>query len=75
MTGVVDRIENDILVIEFQDKMYNVSIDKCIGNIHEGDGVQIEMYGEEIISVKYDEDETKNRKKYIEELIKNMWEN
>lgn len=73
MKGIVDRIEEGIVVVEVEDKIYNVPIEKCVGDIHEGDVVDIEKY-EEIISIKANDEETKSRKEYIDDLTKNMWE-
>lgn len=73
MKGIIDRIENGFVVVEVEGKIYNVPIEKCDGEVHEGDVVEIEKY-EEIISIKTNEEETKNRKEYIDDLTKNMWE-
>ncbi len=74
MEAIVDRIEEDILVIEYNEKIYNVNINKLQGDISEGDVVEITIENEEIISVRKNNEATKSRKKYIEDLVKNMWE-
>lgn len=73
MTGIVDRIEEEIIVVEVDEKIYNIPKEKCIGEVHEGDVVDVEKY-EEIISIKTNNEETKNREEYIDDLTKNMWE-
>lgn len=73
MKGIVDRIEEGFVVVEVEDKIYNVPIEKCEGEVHEGDVVEIEKY-EEIISIKTCEEDTKSRKEYIDDLTKDMWE-
>ena len=51
MQGIVDRIEGNIVVIEFNDKMYNVDKTKCSEDIAEGDVVDIYMLEDEITKV------------------------
>ena len=71
MTGIVDRIENNIVVIEIDDKMYNVDISLIQG---EGDVVDIELDKERIVNVKKNNSKTKSREEYIKEITKDMWE-
>ena len=72
--GIIDRIENDILVIEIDKKMYNVNIEKAVGKVEEGDCVDVTFEGEEITKVIRNEKETLSRKEYIQNLVKDMWE-
>lgn len=74
MEAIVDRIEEDIVVIEYKEKMYDVNINKAKGEISEGDVVEITIENDEITSVKKNEKATKSRKKYIEDLVKDMWQ-
>ena len=74
MQGIVDRIEDDIVVIEAEGTMYNVDIELIEDEISEGDVVDIEFSDNEIISVTKDYSQTKERETYIEELTRDMWE-
>ncbi len=74
MTGTIDRIENNIVVIEVDDKIYNVDINLAEGNISEGDIVDIEIKDEKIICFKKNNSKTKSREEYIKKLTKDMWE-
>jgi len=65
MTGIVDRIENNIVVIEIDDKMYNVDISLIQGEVLEGDVVDIELDKERIVNVKKNNSKTKSREEYI----------
>ena len=61
--GIIDRIENDILVIEI-----------AVGKVEEGDCVDVTFEGDEITKVIKNEKETLSRKEYIQNLVKDMWE-
>lgn len=74
MQGIVDRIEDDIVVIEIEDTMYNVDIELVEDEISEGDVVEVEFDENEIISVTKDFTLTQERKEYIDELTRDMWE-
>ncbi len=74
MQGIVDRIEDDIVVIEAEGTMYNVDIELIEDEISEGDVVDIEFSDNEIICVTKDYSQTKERETYIEELTRDMWE-
>lgn len=74
MQGIVDRIEDDIVVIEAEGTMYNVDIELVEDEISEGDVVDIEFVDNEIICVTKDYSQTKEREDYIEELTRDMWE-
>lgn len=74
MQGIVDRIEENVIVIEFNDKMYNVDKTKCSEDIAEGDVVDIYMLEDEITKVVKNNKATYSRKKYIEDLTKDMWQ-
>ena len=74
MQGIVDRIEGNIVVIEFNDKMYNVDKTKFSEDIAEGDVVDIYMLEDEITKVVKNNKATYSRKEYIEDLTKDMWQ-
>lgn len=74
MQGIVDRIEDDIVVIEAEGTMYNVDTELIEDEISEGDVVDIEFADNEIICVTKDYSQTKERETYIEELTRDMWE-
>lgn len=74
MKGIIDRIEENIIVIEVEEKIYNIDKKYIVGSANEGDCVNITIENGEIISVKKDIKETSSRKKYIDELTKNMWQ-
>jgi hypothetical protein len=74
MQGIVDRIEDDIVVIEIEGTMYNVDIELLEDEISEGDVVDVEFWENEIISVTKDYTQTQKREEYIDELTRDMWE-
>lgn len=74
MTGIVDRIENNIVVIEINEEMYDVDISLAQDKVAEGDVVDIELKDEKIVSIKKNNTSTKSREKYIKEITKDMWE-
>lgn len=74
MQAIVDRIEEDIVVLEVDEKIINVSKDKVEGEISEGDVVDIEYMNNEIVNVKVNKNQTKSRQEYISDLIKGMWQ-
>lgn len=74
MKAIVDRIEENIIVIEYEDKMYDVDIKYCNGEVNEGDCVDIEFDDDKIISVKKNDEDTKSRKEYIADITKDMWQ-
>ena len=41
MKGIVDRIEDSIVVIETDKKMYNVDVERTDGTLKEGDVVEL----------------------------------
>ncbi len=68
---IVDRIENGIIVCENDNgNILEITKENCIGDINEGD--VIVKKGEKWIK---DESKTADRKKYIEDITKDMWEN
>lgn len=73
MTGIVDRIENNIVVIEINEEMYDVDISLAQDKVAEGDVVDIELKDEKIVSIKKNNTSTKSREKYIKEITKDMW--
>ena len=74
MQGIVDRIEEDIVVIEIEGTMYNVDIELLEDEISEGDVVDVEFWENEIISVTKDYTQTQKREEYIDQLTRDMWE-
>jgi len=74
MQGIVDRIEDDIVVIEIEDTMYNVDIELLEDEISEGDVVDVEFWENEIVSVTKDYTQTQKREEYIDQLTRDMWE-
>ena len=74
MNGIVDRIEGNIIVVELENKIYNVSIDLAIGTILEGDVVDIEFKEDKSVSLKRNDEKTLQRKEYIKNLAKDMWQ-
>jgi len=74
MKGIVDRIEDSIVVIETDEKMYNVDIERTDGTLKEGDVVELIIQDDYIVEVRKNVEETQSRKEYINDLIKDMWE-
>ncbi len=74
MQGIIDRIENNIVVIEVKDKVLNVSKSLFEGDFKEGDSVDIILEEGTIIKVVKNEEATKSRKEYMENLVKDMWQ-
>lgn len=68
MKGIIDRFEGDYAVVEMSDmKMINIERHKIPVDAKEGD---VLILGE-VISI--DENETIQRKKRIQEMIKDIW--
>ncbi len=66
---VIDRFEENFAVCEDEGgKIQNISIDTIVGSPKEGDVI-------ELIDKKFyvNKKETEKRKKYVEELTKDMW--
>lgn len=74
MQAIVDRIEQDIVVIEVEDKIINVRKDIVDGEISEGDVVDIEYKDGIATKVKVNKENTKSRQEYMSDLIKGMWQ-
>ena len=74
MKGIVDRIEDSIVVIETDEKMYNVDVERTDGTLKEGDVVELIIQDDYIVEVRKNVEETQSRKEYINDLIKDMWE-
>ncbi len=69
MTGVIDRFEEQFAVIEKEDgSMMNLPRERLPRGAKEGDVV---LLGE---TITIDYEETKRRKKEIEELTKELWQ-
>lgn len=74
MKGIVDRIEENIIVIEYDEKMYNVDSSLVHEQLDEGDVVEIIIQDNKIASLKKDLKGTLSRKEYINKLTKDMWQ-
>lgn len=74
MQGIVDRFEENIVVIETDEKMYNIDVEKIEGNIKEGDVVELIIKDGVVLQVIKKESETQIRKEYMKDLLKDMWE-
>ena len=74
MKGIVDRIEDSIVVIETDEKMYNVDVERTDGTLKEGDVVELIIQDDYIVEVRKNVEETQSREEYINNLIKDMWE-
>ncbi|GAA0726491.1 DUF3006 domain-containing protein [Clostridium malenominatum] len=67
MKGVIDRIEDKYVVIELEEgAMVNIPFQLIPKDAREGDVL--------IIDISIDRDETENRKKTIEELTRDLWD-
>lgn len=67
---VVDRIENNYIVLEDKDLNFiNIKKEEVLEDVREGD-ILIKVNNKYII----DYNKTKNRKDYINKKIKNLWE-
>ena len=73
MLGIVDRFEGKYIVVEVEDKIYNVKKDISKENLQEGDVVNLEIRDKIVISIKKNLQETQKRKEYIKNLSKDMW--
>ena len=70
MKLVVDRFEDDCVVCEDENQnMVNILKDEIEGDVKEGDILAF-YDGKYIV----DKEETVDRKEYIEDLIKDLWE-
>ncbi|MBU5486373.1 DUF3006 domain-containing protein [Clostridium sp. MSJ-11] len=71
MKGVIDRIEEDYAVVELEEgTMVNLSINIIPPEAKEGDVIIIDNDN----NITIDEVETENRRKLIEELTKDLWD-
>lgn len=73
MQGIIDRFEGEYIVIEINEKMYNVNKDISKEDLQEGDVVDIKMENNVIVDIKKNLQETLKRKEYIKNLTKDMW--
>ncbi len=73
MLGIVDRFEGKYIVVEVEDKIYNVKKDISKEELKEGDVVNLEIRDKIVISIKKNLQETQKRKEYIKNLSKDMW--
>lgn len=69
MKGIVDRIENNIVVLEVNDDYFNLDLEKFPKEIKEGDLVEY-VDSKFIILI----DETVNREKQIRSLFDSLFE-
>ena len=70
MLGIVDRFEGKYIVVEVEDKIYNVKKDISKEELKEGDVVNLEIRDKIVISIKKNLQETQKRKEYIKNLSK-----
>lgn len=73
MLGIVDRFEGKYILVEVEDKIYNVKKDISKEELKEGDVVNLEIRDKIVISIKKNLQETQKRKEYIKNLSKDMW--
>ena len=73
MLGIVDRFEGKYIVVEVEDKIYNVKKDISKEELKEGDVVNLEIRDKIVISIKKNLQETQKRKEYIKNLSKDIW--
>ena len=69
LKGIVDRIENNIVILEVNDDYFNLNLEKFPKEIKEGDLVEYED-GKFIILI----EETVNREKQIRSLFDSLLE-
>lgn len=68
MFGIIDRFEGHVAVIELENKkIINIEKNKIPVEAKSGDVLNIENY------ITINLEETKKRRKYIEELNKDLW--
>lgn len=73
MKFVIDRIEEDKLILEDENKKmveFTMTDMKIVKDFKEGDVIEMNIDG----TITLLEEETKKRKKEIEEKTKNLWE-
>jgi|GEM_PF-5379506 len=71
MRGIIDRIENKIVIIELEDgTMLEVNKKNIKGMCREGKVVELQHECENLLINEY---ETIERKKYMDILIKDLW--
>ncbi|KAJ49006.1 preprotein translocase subunit YajC [Clostridium tetanomorphum] len=71
MKGIIDRFEENYVVVELQDRtIINIEKSKVPSNAKEGDVLNIDK---DIIRI--DKDETEKLKYDIDEMTKDLWEN
>ena len=68
-TGIIDRIEEDIVVVEIDGEMVAYAKERFPEKIQAGD--VIEFIGDQFI---VNEDETIKRKSNIDKLMEDLWE-
>jgi hypothetical protein len=68
--GVIDRFEGELAVIEFGDKMRDISRSMLPKNAKVGDSVVVDKDG----SIRVDQADTKKRTKEIDELMDELFE-
>ena len=73
MLGIADRFEGKYILVEVEDKIYNVKKDISKEELKEGDVVNLEIRDKIVISIKKNLQETQKRKEYIKNLSKDMW--
>ncbi len=74
MKGIVDRFEGEFVVIEIDGVITNISKELVAEDVEEGYVVNINVEDGNIVSVVLNQEDTRSRKQYIEDLTKDMWE-
>jgi len=71
MRGIIDRIEDKIAVIELEEgRMIDIKVKNIIGDVKEGKVIEIEHECENVLINEY---ETIERRKYMNEIVKDLW--
>jgi len=71
MYYIVDRIEEEYVVLEKDNTMINIKKEEVGFNVKEGDVLKKDKEGKFAL----DKEATKNIKEEIEEIVANIWEN
>ena len=68
--GIIDRIEEKWVVVEFDDGMRDILISRFPMTVESGDVIWMDEYGH----IEKDDQERKRLSKEIEELMEELWE-
>jgi hypothetical protein len=70
-TGIIDRLEGELAVVECEDKMININLSKLPNGIKAGDVIEFQHDG----TITLNKKETDQRKARIEKLMNELFEN